>query len=134
MSAVSHAAALPSVERRVGPVFAALMLVMLLAALDSTIVSTALPTIVGDLGGISKLSWVVTAYLLTSTITTPVAGKLGDMYGRKLILQVALVVFLLGSVLCGLSENMAELIAFRGLQGLGGGALLVSTQAVIGDI
>ena len=96
--------------------------------------STALPTIVGSLGGISKLSWVVTAYLLTSTITTPMAGKLGDMYGRKLILQVALVVFLLGSVLCGLSENMTELIAFRGLQGLGGGALLVSTQAVIGDI
>jgi multidrug resistance protein len=110
------------------------MLVMLMASLDSTIVATALPTIVGSLGGISKLSWVVTAYLLTSTITTPMAGKLGDMYGRKLILQVALVVFLLGSVLCGLSENMTELIAFRGLQGLGGGALLVSTQAVIGDI
>ncbi len=134
MSAVAHAGVASARSVRVGPVFAALMLVMLMASLDSTIVSTALPTIVGSLGGISKLSWVVTAYLLTSTITTPMAGKLGDMYGRKLILQVALVVFLLGSVLCGLSENMTELIAFRGLQGLGGGALLVSTQAVIGDI
>jgi EmrB/QacA subfamily drug resistance transporter len=119
---------------RVGPVFAALMLVMLMASLDSTIVSTALPTIAGDLGGINKLFWVVTAYLLTSTITTPVAGKLGDMYGRKLVLQVALIVFLTGSALCGLSRDMTELIAFRGLQGLGGGALMVSTQAVIGDV
>jgi EmrB/QacA subfamily drug resistance transporter len=119
---------------RVGPVFAALMLVTLMAALDSTIVSTALPTIVGDLGGISKLSWVVTAYLLASTITTPLAGKLGDTYGRKLVLQVALVVFLIGSALCGLSQNMTELIGFRALQGLGGGALLVSTQATIGDV
>src|SRR6516225_10053603 len=110
------------------------MLVMLMASLDSTIVSTALPTIAGDLGGIDKLFWVVTAYLLTSTITTPVAGKLGDMYGRKLVLQVALIVFLTGSALCGLSQNMTELIVFRGLQGLGGGALMVSTQAVIGDV
>jgi EmrB/QacA subfamily drug resistance transporter len=110
------------------------MLVTLMAALDSTIVSTALPTIVGDLGGISKLSWVVTAYLLGSTITTPLAGKLGDTYGRKLVLQAALVVFLIGSALCGLSQNMTELIVFRGLQGLGGGALLVSTQATIGDV
>src|SRR5580765_805912 len=134
MSAVSHAAALPSVERRVGPIFGALMLVMLLASLDSTIVSTALPTIVGDLGGIAKLSWIVTAYLLTSTISTPVAGKLGDNYGRKIVLQGALLVFLAGSALCGLSQNMTELIVFRGVQGLGGGALLVSTQAVIGDV
>ena len=117
-----------------GPIFAALMLVMLLASLDSTIVSTALPTIVGSLGGIEQLSWVVTAYLLASTITTPIAGKLGDLYGRKLVLQAALVVFLVGSALCGLSQNMTELIAFRAIQGLGGGALLVSTQAVIGDV
>src|SRR5262245_9430844 len=110
------------------------MLVMLLASLDSTIVSTALPTIVGSLGGIEKLSWVVTAYLLASTITTPVAGKLGDMVGRKLVLQVALVVFLVGSALCGASRNMEELIVFRAIQGLGGGALMVSTQAVIGDV
>jgi EmrB/QacA subfamily drug resistance transporter len=126
--------AVPAPGVRVGPIFAALMLVTLMAALDSTIVSTALPTIVGDLGGISKLSWVVTAYLLGSTITTPLAGKLGDTYGRKLVLQVALVVFLIGSALCGLSQNMTELIVFRGLQGLGGGALLVSTQATIGDV
>ena len=131
--------ALPQVARapatvRVGPIFGALMLVMLMASLDSTIVSTALPTIVGDLGGISQLAWVVTAYLLTSTITTPIAGKLGDMVGRKLVLQGALVVFLVGSVLCGLSQNMTELILFRGLQGLGGGGLLVTTQATIGDV
>src|SRR6476619_421460 len=126
MSAVSHAAALPSVERRVGPTFGALMLVMLLASLDSTIV--------GDLGGISQLAWVVTAYLLTSTIATPLAGKLGDLYGRKIVLQGALVVFLVGSALCGLAHDMTQLILFRGVQGLGGGALMVSTQAVIGDV
>jgi EmrB/QacA subfamily drug resistance transporter len=133
---VSSAAAeaSPRAAPRVGPIFAALMLVMLLASLDSTIVSTALPTIVGDLGGISKLSWIVTAYLLTSTISTPLAGKLGDNYGRKIVLQGALVVFLAGSALCGLSQNMTELIVFRGVQGLGGGALVVSVQAVIGDV
>src|SRR5262249_48865303 len=102
--------------QRVGPIFGALMLGILLASLDSTIVSTALPTIVGDLGGISKLSWIVTAYLLTSTISTPLAGKLGDNYGRKIVLQGALLVFLAGSALCGLSQNMTELIVFRGLQ------------------
>ncbi len=134
MSSVSQTEPLPAAGQHVRPIFAALMLVMLLAALDSTIVSTALPTIVGDLGGIEHLSWVVTAYLLTSTIATPLAGKLGDMVGRKLVLQGALVVFLVGSALCGLSQNMAELILFRGLQGIGGGALMVSTQAVIGDI
>ena len=134
MTASALADARPAPSVRIGPMFGALMLVMLMASLDSTIVSTALPTIAGDLGGIDKLFWVVTAYLLTSTITTPVAGKLGDMYGRKLVLQVALVLFLTGSVLCGLSRDMTELIAFRGLQGLGGGALMVSTQAVIGDV
>src|SRR6516165_11257429 len=127
-------AASPPATQRVGPVFGALMLVMLLASLDSTIVSTALPTIAGDLGGIEKLSWVVTAYLLTSTISTPLAGKFGDMFGRKVVLQGALVVFLVGSALCGLSQNITELILFRGLQGIGGGALMVTTQAVIGDV
>src|SRR5262249_36317186 len=121
-------------EQRIAPVFAALMLVMLMASLDQTIVSTALPTIVGDLGGASKLAWVVTAYMLASTVTTPLAGKLGDLYGRKIVLQVALVTFLVGSALCGLANGMNELILFRGIQGLGGGALMVSTQAVIGDI
>jgi EmrB/QacA subfamily drug resistance transporter len=121
-------------EQRIKPVFAALMLVMLIASLDQTIVSTALPTIVGDLGGASKLAWVVTAYMLASTITTPLAGKLGDLYGRKIVLQVALVTFIVGSALCGQANGMTELIAFRFLQGLGGGGLMVSTQAVIGDI
>ena len=134
MSAAISVGATAAPRARVGPVFGALMLVMLMASLDSTIVSTALPTIAGDLGGFSRLPWVVTAYLLASTITTPVAGKLGDLYGRKLVLQIALVVFLVGSILCGLSQNMTELIVFRGLQGLGGGALMVSTQAVIGDV
>src|SRR5215468_11533250 len=119
---------------RLRVVFSALLLVLLLAALDQTIVSTALPTIVGDLGGIQHLSWVVTAYLLASTISAPVYGKLGDLYGRKKLLQTAIVIFLIGSALCGASQNMGELIAFRALQGLGGGGLMVTTIAVVGDI
>jgi EmrB/QacA subfamily drug resistance transporter len=121
-------------QPRVRLIFAALLLVLLLASLDQTIVSTALPTIVGDLGGISHLSWVVTAYLLASTVVTPLYGKLGDLYGRKLVLQTAIVLFLIGSALCGLSQNMTELIAFRALQGLGGGGLMVTTVAVVGDL
>src|SRR6201996_8463785 len=93
-------------------VFAALMLVMLLASLDQTIVSTALPTIVGELGGLTHLSWIVTAYLLATTIVTPLYGKLGDMFGRKLVLQSAILLFLAGSVLCGMSQSMLELILF----------------------
>jgi EmrB/QacA subfamily drug resistance transporter len=115
-------------------IFGALLLVLLLASLDQTIVSTALPTIVGDLGGIAKLSWVVTAYLLASTIVGPLYGKLGDLYGRKVVLQTAIVIFLVGSALCGISQNMTELIVFRALQGLGGGGLFVVTIAVVGDI
>src|SRR3954452_10669988 len=115
-------------------VFGALMLVLLLASLDQTIVSTALPMIVGDLGGVNQLSWVVTAYLLSSTVVGPLYGKLGDLYGRKLVLQTAIVVFLVGSALCGLAQGMTELIAFRALQGLGGGGLMVVTLAVVGDI
>ena len=107
--------------QRIRVIFGALVLVLMLAALDQTIVSTALPTIVGDLGGIQHLSWVVTAYLLTSTVSGPIYGKLGDLYGRKLVLQIAIVIFLAGSALCGLSQNMGELIAFRAVQGLGGG-------------
>src|ERR671933_358540 len=103
---------------RIRPIFTALLLVLLLAALDQTIVSTALPTIVGDLGGIAHLSWVVTAYLLAATITGPLYGKLGDLYGRKKVLQTAISVFLIGSALCGLAQSMAQLIAFRTLQGL----------------
>jgi EmrB/QacA subfamily drug resistance transporter len=115
-------------------VFTGLMLVLLMAALDQTIVATALPTIVGDLGGLNQISWVVTAYLLAQTAVTPLYGKLGDLYGRKVVLQVALVLFLIGSALCGLSQNMTELILFRGLQGLGGGGLIVGTMAAIGDV
>jgi MFS family permease len=95
-------------------VFGGLLLVMLLAALDQTIVSTALPTIVGELGGLNHLSWVVTAYLLAVTAVTPLYGKLGDLYGRKVVLQVAVVIFLVGSALCGAAQNMTELILFRG--------------------
>ena len=112
----------------------ALLLVLLLSSLDQTIVSTALPTIVCELGGIEHLSWVVTAYLLASTIVLPLYGKLGDLYGRKIVLQAAIVIFLIGSALCGISQNMPELIAFRAVQGLGGGGLFVSAFAVVGDV
>jgi len=115
-------------------VFTGLMLVLLMAALDQTIVSTALPTIVGDLGGLNHISWVVTAYLLAQTAVTPIYGKLGDLYGRKVVLQFALVVFLIGSALCGAAQSLTMLIAFRALQGLGGGGLIVSTMAAIGDV
>src|ERR1700751_3724135 len=115
-------------------VFGALLLVLLLASLDQTIVSTALPTIVGDLGGLSHLSWVVTANLLASTVVTPLYGKLGDLYGRKVMLRVAIGLFLVGSALCGASQSMTELIVFRALQGLGGGGLIVTTMAAVGDI
>jgi len=119
---------------RLRVVLGALMLVMLLASLDQTIVSTALPTIVGELGGLEHISWVVTAYLLAITVVTPLYGKLGDLYGRKVVLQAALVIFLVGSALCGLAQGMTELIAFRAIQGLGGGGLMVSAQAAIGDV
>ncbi|MFF4346416.1 DHA2 family efflux MFS transporter permease subunit [Streptomyces sp. NPDC001530] len=112
----------------------ALLLGMLLAALDQTIVSTALPTIVSDLGGLEHLSWVVTAYLLASTAATPLWGKLGDQYGRKKLFQAAIVIFLIGSALCGMAQNMPQLIGFRALQGLGGGGLLVLSMAIVGDI
>ncbi|MFF4485410.1 DHA2 family efflux MFS transporter permease subunit [Streptomyces sp. NPDC001544] len=112
----------------------ALLLGLLLAALDQTIVSTALPTIVSDLGGLEHLSWVVTAYLLASTAATPLWGKLGDQYGRKKLFQTAIVIFLIGSALCGMAQNMPQLIGFRALQGLGGGGLMVLSMAIVGDI
>ena len=115
-------------------IYGALMLAMLLAALDQTIVATALPTIVSDLGGLSHLSWVVTAYILATTATAQVWGKLGDQYGRKYLFMASIVIFLIGSALSGLSRSMTELIAFRALQGVGGGGLLVLAQAIIGDI
>src|SRR5258708_26331845 len=114
--------------------FPALLLVMLLAALDQTIVSTALPTIVGELGGLNNLSWVVTAYLLSSTIVVPLYGKFGDLFGRKIVLQTAIVVFLVGSALCGVAQNITQVIVLRRLPGLGGGGLLVVTMAAIADV
>ena len=128
-------AAMPGLgRRRVLLIIGALLLGMLLAALDQTIVSTALPTIVGDLNGGSHIAWVITAYLLATTVSTPLWGKLGDQYGRKIFFQAAIVIFLIGSVLSGLSSSMIMLIAFRAIQGLGAGGLLVGAQAIIGDI
>src|SRR5215207_5448275 len=121
-------------HRQLLVIFSALMLGMFLAALDQTIVSTALPTIVGDLGGLNHLSWVVTAYLLATTASTPLYGKLGDMYGRKPVFLAAILIFLAGSMLSGLSESMTELIGFRALQGMGAGGLMVGAQAIIADI
>ena len=121
-------------QPRVTIIFSGLMLVMLLGALDATILATALPTIVAELGGLEHLAWVVTAYLLTQTVVTPLYGRLGDLYGRKLVLQIAIVIFLAGSALCGMAGSMAQLIVFRAIQGLGGGGLMVTTQAVIADI
>ncbi|MEA2390134.1 MAG: hypothetical protein QOK31_243 [Solirubrobacteraceae bacterium] len=120
--------------RALATVFGALMLGMFLAALDQTIVSTALPTIVGDLGGLNHLSWVVTSYLLAATASTPLYGKLGDMYGRKPMFLAAILIFLVGSMLSGLSQSMGELIGFRALQGMGAGGLMVGAQAIIADI
>jgi EmrB/QacA subfamily drug resistance transporter len=121
-------------HRQILLIFSGLMLGMLLAALDQTIVATALPTIVGELGGLEHLSWVVTGYLLASTASSPLWGKLGDLYGRKRIFTATILLFLAGSVLCGQSQNMAELIIFRAIQGLGGGGLMVTAQGVVGDI
>src|SRR3954470_7801731 len=121
-------------HREILIIFVGLLSGMFLAALDQTIVSTALPTIVGELGGLSKLSWVVTAYMLTSTVSTPLYGKLSDLYGRKLLFQSAIVIFLIGSVLAGISQDMTQLIAFRGIQGIGGGGLMAMAFAVIGEV
>ena len=134
MTAVASERGAPIAHKQVLVVFSGLVLAMLLAALDSTIVSTALPTIVGELGGLARLSWVVTAYLLAQTVVTPLYGKLGDLYGRKGLMQSAIVLFLAGSALCGSSQNMTQLIIYRAIQGFGGGGLLVTTQAIVGDI
>ena len=121
-------------HRQILLIIGGLLTGMGLAGLDQTIVDTALPTIVGELGGLNHLSWVVTAYLLTSTVSTPIYGKLSDIYGRRRLFQVAIVVFLVGSMLCGIAANMPELIAFRGLQGIGGGGLIAMAFAVIADV
>ncbi|WP_405456002.1 MFS transporter [Streptomyces sp. NBC_00101] len=120
--------------RQVRTVFIGLMLTMLLAALDQMIVATALPKIVGELHGLDKMSWAVTAYLLASTIVLPLYGKLGDLFGRKGVFQFAIVVFVVGSALAGWSRTMDQLIAFRALQGIGGGGLMIGVQAIIADI
>ena len=134
MTAIANEESTPITHKQVLVVFSGLVLAMLLAALDSTIVSTALPTIVGELGGLTHLAWVVTAYLLAQTVVTPLYGKLGDLYGRKGVMQGAIVLFLIGSMLCGVSQNMTQLIVYRAVQGLGGGGLMVTTQAIVGDI
>jgi EmrB/QacA subfamily drug resistance transporter len=120
--------------RRRNLVFLAVLLGMLLAALDQTIVATALPTVVADLGGAGHQSWVVTSYLLASTIVTAVVGKVGDIFGRKAVFQAAVVFFLVGSVLCGLAGSMTMLVASRALQGIGGGAIMVTATALIGEV
>src|SRR5215475_8575099 len=124
----------PGVHREVLIVLPGLLLAIMLAMLDQLVVSTALPRIVGDLGGVTHLSWVVTAYVLASTVTTPLYGKLGDLYGRKRWLMIAIIIFLAGSALSGLAHSMDQLIAFRALQGLGAGGLLTGAIATIGDL
>jgi len=121
-------------QRRTLIIIGALLLGMLLAALDQTIVATALPTIAGDLHGLSHLSWVVTAYLLASTVSTPLWGKLGDLYGRKVFFEAAIVIFLVGSALCGLAHSIFILIVFRAVQGIGGGGLLTGAQTIVADV
>ena len=123
-----------STDRSLVVIFVALCTGTLLAALDQTIVSTALPTIVGELGGLDHLSWVVTVYLLTSTASTPLYGKISDIYGRKRVYQAAIAIFLVGSLLCAVAQDLPQLILFRGLQGLGGGGLMAMAFAIIGDV
>ena len=121
-------------QRQIWIILGSLVLGTVLAALDGTIVSTALPTIAGKLGGFSSYAWVGTAYILTSTIATPIIGKLGDLYGRRTVILSTITIFLIGSLLCGLARNMGELIAFRGLQGIGGGGIQALTFAILGDL
>ena len=121
-------------QRQVLVAFAAVMLATLLAALDQTIVATALPQIAADLQGFEHLSWVVTAYLLASTVTVPLYGKLSDLYGRRRLFVVAITIFLAGSALCGTAQSMNELIAFRALQGVGAGGLIPLAQAAVADL
>lgn len=133
MSSKTHEMTPPS-PREVRIVFAGLMLALALASLDQNIVAVALPQIVSDLGGLHHLSWVVTSFLVTSTAATPLYGKLSDMYGRKPLFVVAIITFLIGSSLCGLSRSMVELVVFRGIQGLGAGGLMVLAQTTIADL
>ncbi|MDR3082232.1 MAG: MFS transporter, partial [Streptomyces sp.] len=120
--------------RSVRVVLLALMITMMLAMLDNMIIGTAMPTIVGELGGLQHLSWVVTAYTLATAASTPLWGKLGDMYGRKGAFMSSIVIFLVGSAFSGMAQNMGQLIGFRALQGLGAGGLMVGVMAIIGDL
>ena len=121
-------------DRRFWAVYASLLVVMFLSAMDQTIVGTALPTIVGDLGGAAHMAWVLTAYTLAITVAMPVYGKLGDLVGRKNLFLVAIALFLIGSALCGTGNTMTQLIIYRFIQGLGGGGLMISSQAITGDL
>lgn len=121
-------------HRQIQIILIGLMSGMLLAALDQSIVGTALPRIVSDLGGLNHITWVVTAYLLTSTASTPLWGKISDLYGRRIIFQITIVIFLIGSALCGLAQSMPQLILFRAIQGIGGGGLMAIAFAIIGDV
>jgi EmrB/QacA subfamily drug resistance transporter len=134
LSDLNSPAAPVGFSRQTKIVLFGLMLGMLLAALDQMIVSTALPTIVRDLHGLQHISWVVTAYLLASTVLMPLYGKLGDQYGRKPIFVFVIVVFLIGSVLCGMAQSMNQLIAFRAIQGLGGGGIMLSAMSIVADV
>jgi EmrB/QacA subfamily drug resistance transporter len=134
-AATAHEDEIPEFShRQIQVILAGLMSGMLLAALDQSIVGTALPVIVSDLGGLNHLSWVVTAYLLTSTASTPLWGKISDLYGRRIIFQATIIIFLIGSVLCGLAQDMPQLIIFRAIQGIGGGGLMAIAFAIIGDV
>ncbi|MDY6998981.1 MAG: MDR family MFS transporter [Actinomycetota bacterium] len=139
MAATTATGAPPTEQAGVNPqrrtiIFVAVVLGMFLAALDQTIVATALPTVVADLGGAGHQAWVVTSYLLASTIVTAIAGKLGDLFGRKTVFAAALVFFLIGSVLCGIAHSMTMLVAARAVQGIGGGAIMVTAMALIGEV
>ncbi len=120
--------------RSVRVVLLALMIAMLLAMLDNMIIGTAMPTIVGELGGLEHLSWVVTAYTLATAASTPLWGKFGDMFGRKGVFLTSIVIFLIGSALSGMAQDMGQLIGFRAIQGLGAGGLMVGVMAIIGDL
>jgi len=129
-----HTDTAPVTAKEIRAIYMGLVIMIGLAALDQSIVATALPRIVSDLGGMAHLSWVVTAYMLASTATMPLYGKLSDQYGRKPLLYTAIITFLIGSALCGLAQNMAELIVFRAIQGMGAGGFLPLAQIVIGDL
>lgn len=112
----------------------AIMVSMFLAAFEGTVVTTAMPTIASDLNGFKLISWVFSAYLLTSAITTPIYGKLSDLYGRKNTLSIGIIIFIVGSSLCGMSQTMSQLIIFRAIQGVGAGAILTVTYTIVGDV